>query len=102
MTSDFSPKFFKLIKLYHNQEFQGEFRERRQVLPEIKFGQEQPGNMLIAALRACAANLDSQVVSFHLSGFSAFYMYYKDMFFSGERQKYGFYRSLRDDLRASK
>lgn len=57
MTSDFSPKFFKLIKLYQNQEFQGEFRKRRQVLPEIKLGQEQPGNMLISALRACAFNL---------------------------------------------
>lgn len=50
--------------------------------------------MLNAALRACAANLDSKVVNFLLSGFSAIYMYYKDMFFRGERQMYGFHRSL--------
>ena len=86
MTSDLSPKFFKLIKLYQNQEFQGQFRERRQVLSETTLSQEQPGNMLITALPAWAANLDSQVVNFLLSGFRAVYMYNKYIFFCRYRQ----------------
>lgn len=84
MISDFSPKFFK-HKTLPNPRIPGTVQEEDKLaLPETKLNQRQPGDMLMAALQACAVNLDSEIANFHLSGLSAVHMYHKDMVSSRE------------------